>query len=263
VKKLWTPVKTFVNEARRGPGSNRILVGDERLGYFGKLTVDEFLDVSKVLALPGNVAAACRNLIWHKFIRKGKIIFVSDRPLMTEGLADRVWTQQVRRNLGFVSGMTWNFDTTAWAETKKTAIAEKNGDRFHFRALRGLPDDWNGSAPTAAMIENPETEFHELLQPLMSGEAYFPNKIGCLRTGAHSKTYLPPVECAERIGTGHLVRLMQPTSLPNPNWVASLNTYNRTKESFCAFITRAESLSEPSYECRTWDVTWPAFELID
>jgi hypothetical protein len=263
-KKLWTPVKTFINEYRRGPGSSRLLYGDERLGYMGKLTVDDFLDVCKVLGLAADLSVAYRSLVWHKFIRKGKIVYVADRPLGDNtSSAFRVWAHGVRRDTGVISGLTWNFNNSAWPDAAKTAIAEKNGDRFHFRVLRSLPDDWDGSPATAAMVQNPETEFNELIAPLMAGEVYLPNRIGCVRGGAQGPVTMSGILCAEVQGGNYLTRGMQPLGSTQSSFWTNVGTLGRNKDQFFTYFFRAPTATSPANDPRTWDLIWPAFELID
>lgn len=260
-KRIFTPVKTFVNEAKRGPGGARILFGDERLGYMGKLGPTEFINIVKYLGL-GSTTANVFNMSWHKFVRKGKILFIAEMPLNYDTNTRGPWSQTIRKNVGLVSGIQWAFDNSAQSDAAKTSIASFGGNTFHFRTLRGLPDDWNGTSPTAAMIADPTTEFNELIPPLLAGEFYFPNKIGSVRQGTVLRCTQGNIACAEKFGTTQLVRLMQPQANTNPNFWNYAATLDRTKTSFLAYLMRADATGEPSYDARLWDAVWPMFEMI-
>jgi hypothetical protein len=261
VKKLWTPVKTFVNESRRGPGSSRIIYGDERLGYMGKVDQTDFLDVCKVLGLSAALSGVYR-FTWHKFIRKGKVIYIADRP-MNESSTNRVHAAGIRKNTGLISGMTWNFDNSAWPDAKKTAIAQKDGDSFHFRALRSLPENWDGSAITAAMIADPTTEFNELIPPLLTGEFYFPNRIGSVRLASTPLFLMGGIACAERQGTNLLARAMQ-NPATGTTWWSTGSTLQRTKDAFLAHALLPDTANDTNgYRADISTAIWPAFELID
>lgn len=263
-KRIFTPVKTFINEAKRGPGGARILYGDERLGYMGKVSPVDFIDIVKYLNL-GSALANVYRVNWHKFIRKGKIIFIAEKALNDNSvIANRVWAQNIRRNVGLVSGMQWGFDNSAWADARKTSIATFGGNTFHFRALRSLPDNWDGTAPTQALVNDPTTEFNELVPTLMANEFYFPNKIGCVRQGTVLPPSMPPVMCAEKVGGKSLIRVMQPLPVNIAAWWNAQATSDRTKTSFLNYILRddAPATPEPYWQPNTWDCIWPVFEMV-
>lgn len=259
-KRVFTPVKTFTNDSQRGPGSARILYGDERLGYMGKLAPTDFIDIGKYLDLTLAVAANFR-VTWHKFIRKGKIIYVAEKPLLLDSINHGPWSQALRKSVGLVSGLQWNFDNSAWPDAAKTSIAQFNGSQLHFRVLRGLPDNWDGSAPTAAMVMDPTTEFNELIAPLMDNEFYSPNKIGCVRQGTVLAPVMGSIACAEKIGTTQLVRNMQSPVSSSAFWTKQ-STFNRTSTSWYSYTLRDDAVTEPGWDARLWDAVWPAFELI-
>jgi hypothetical protein len=260
-KRIFTPVKTFVNEANPGPGCAPHMFGDERLGYMGKLAPTDFIDVVKYLGLPALTANVFR-VSWHKFIRKGKILYIAEMPLNYDSGYRGPWSQNLRKSVGLVSGIQWGFDNSAQADAAKTSIANFGGSTFHFRALRGLPDNWDGTAPTAGLIADPTTEFNELIPPLLANEFYFPNKIGCVRQGTLLRISSGNIACAEKFGTKQLVRMMQPQANTNAAFWNYAATLDRSKASFLAYLLRDDATGEPAYDARTWDAIWPVFELI-
>lgn len=262
-KKIFTPVKTFLNEFRRGPGGSRILFGDERLGYMGAVSQDDFIEIGRVLGLTSTVSPIYR-MTWHKFIRKGKIIYLGEKPLNTASSSEKVSGFALRTNPGLVSGLAWNFDNAAWPDAAKTKIVEKNGDRFHFRAPRSLPDDWDGSAPTDALIANPETEFNELIPTLFQGEFPLPNKLGCVRKGTpNTAVTMAQIICAEQSGGQSLIRTLNKTAPNNTSFWPHCGSYARTKEDFLAFTLRSHTGVEPTWATTNWFTVWPMLELID
>lgn len=259
-KKIFTPVKTFTNVARRGHGSNQLLYGDDRLGYFGKIGPDDFIDPARCVGYGPTYSAAFRT-DWHKFIRKGKIIFLADRPMIGPDANTAVWGQDLRRSKGLVSGLTWNFSNPQY-DAAKTWIVPKDSDNYHFRALRCLPDDWDGTAPTAEMVADPTTEFNELMTTVIVG-SYIPSKIGCLRGNQTRTVDMSSIICAEMQGGKHLVRAMVPQgSSPTTSWTGA-RPYLSTKDSFLLHRLDTESTSRVSYAPWDFPRVWPAFELIE
>lgn len=264
-KKVFTPVKTFTNELRRGPGGSRILFGDDRLGYMGKVSQLDFIEIGRVMNLTTDQTANYQ-FTWHKFIRKGKILFLPERPVCHTTNSYKVYGSAVRENMGLVSGLTWNFNNSTWSDANKTRIVERLGDRFHFRAPRGLPDDWDGTAPTAGMVANPETEFNELIQTLLLNEVYFPSKIGCVRAGVTNVAgHMAPIVCAERVGTAGLIRRMNVAPVTGTALWAHAGTVNRTKDDFLSYTTKAAATgADPTtYNAVSWDAVWPVLELVE
>src|SRR5690606_12674992 len=91
LKKVFTKVQVIDNVGKRGPGPNEIIYGDERLGFFGILSSLEFLNVVKFLEISNaTIVNELSNIAWFKFIRKGKIYYVSDRPLISSGLSGQL-----------------------------------------------------------------------------------------------------------------------------------------------------------------------------
>lgn len=258
-KKLFTPVKTFTNIAQRGHGSNQLLYGDDRLGYFGMIGPDDFIEPAKALGQTAAFAAAFRTN-WHKYVRKGKIIFLADRPMI--GASGNVmYAQNIRRKYGLCSGLTWNFANTQM-DVSKTHIIEKDGYSYHFRALRCLPDDWNGSAITAPMIADPTTEFNELMSTVIVGN-YLPNKIGIVRGNQTRVVDMSSIACAEMQGTTHLDRLFYPTgNIPTATWTGPA-PYINVKDAFLNHALRADNTNLISSAPADASRIWPAFELIE
>lgn len=70
--------KEFPNS---GPGSKVLIAGDERLGYFGKVSDEDLFTPKEVLAktgLTGGLNWVYNGGFWLKFIRNEKVIFIKD-----------------------------------------------------------------------------------------------------------------------------------------------------------------------------------------
>lgn len=260
-QRVWTAVKTFTNAKRRGPGSNDILYGDERLGYYGKVANLEMPDIAKALGFTADQALIYK-FTWHKFIRKGKIIYMTDRPFSTAqaqaNVALRYWSQDLRRGVGLISGMQWGFDMTAWPDAGKTLVVTRESDQFHTRLLKSLPDNWNGTTPTQAMVDDPTTEFNEIMQPLL--QVFMANKLGVVWSGPFADTLsYCSFMAAEMFGGKFLARTMGAAGFYNYP-----SSYARNKLDFLKFVLRDSTTSTAAgYSGANYDAIWPAFELIE
>lgn len=78
-QELLSPVLTYGHYPDTGPGPQTLLRGDWNLGYFGTCTPVQMFTPSTLNAqvpIPGTLTADGSITAWHKFIRKGKIIFI-------------------------------------------------------------------------------------------------------------------------------------------------------------------------------------------
>lgn len=166
---------------KRGPGSFTISQGDARLGYMGTVDMYQLPNVVNEYALPQYNSQYQFNQVWHKFIRKNRIIYVLNSLISNSSAAgasilNGSW---VALNPGAASGIEFSFDTSGaqWANLRKTKIVESDGFRYHLRAARAFPDDWNGNYANLDLTLQADTEFNELIQPVLPGLT-IPNQIG-------------------------------------------------------------------------------------
>lgn len=78
-QELLSPVLTYGHYPDTGPGPQTLLRGDWNLGYFGTCTPVQMFTPSTLNAqvpIPGTLTADGSVTAWHKFIRKGKILFI-------------------------------------------------------------------------------------------------------------------------------------------------------------------------------------------
>lgn len=170
-----------VDLMRRGPGSFSLIQGDARLGYMGTVQIYELPNVVDAYGLSKYNAQYQTYQKWHKFIRKGKIYYVLDSPLSenfqaTTACLNGSW---LALNDGVASGIQFGFDTSGanWANSRKTKIVETNGFRYHLRAARAFPDNWDGSFANLDLTLLENTEFNELIQPVIPGMQIL-NRVG-------------------------------------------------------------------------------------
>lgn len=76
---LVSPVFIMGHYPDTGPGPQTLLRGDWNLGYFGTCTPLQMFSPSTLNAqipIPGALATDASITVWHKFIRKGKVLFI-------------------------------------------------------------------------------------------------------------------------------------------------------------------------------------------
>jgi hypothetical protein len=76
---LLSPVLLMGHYPDTGPGPQTLLRGDWNLGYFGTCTTVQMFTPSTLNAqvpIPGTLTADGTITAWHKFIRKGKVLFI-------------------------------------------------------------------------------------------------------------------------------------------------------------------------------------------
>lgn len=78
-QELMSPVLTYGHYPDSGPGPQSLIRGDWTLGYFGTCTPAQMFTPTTLNAqvpIPGTLASDASITAWHKFIRKGKILFI-------------------------------------------------------------------------------------------------------------------------------------------------------------------------------------------
>lgn len=217
----WTPQFSSADIMKRGPGPNIIIKGNNRLGYFG--TVDA-LELPTIYDDPGINKFITTNMLrapWHKFVRKGKILYVPKwlpvtGPASTAGISASVF----EKKYGTDNGIEWNFNPAdkGWADAGKETVVSLNGYSYHPRLPRGFPDDWDGVSINGVdltnLANNPLTEFNEVIQCILP-ETTYPSDIGALSVSVGDPDILAynPMMCAERLSTNGIYYLQRGTAV--------------------------------------------------
>lgn len=153
---------------RRGPGPQLLQLGDMEYGYFGELTVSEFISAADLRVAVGmSVGTVLANpTAWHKFARKGKILIIPSKALTNNIL----WTQLY--NLGLVFGTDdmgkGNFLLVPNVNQKRTV--KIGPDTFIVRLMTGYSDNVADVPPTTEAATDPtdafSNEWEDLVYPL-------------------------------------------------------------------------------------------------
>lgn len=240
----------------RGPGGQKILRGDSRLGYMGPLSFGDIPNVFTAMKLDPGVLAALGLITWHKFIRKNKILIIPEKSFsITANIQAK--PSVVTPDIGADSGIDWgSIDTSKWINTGKGTTVEGEGFKYYLRAPRGFRDDWDGVSLETEQALDPETEFNEIVQCMLCSWV-IPNKIGSIN-GYDSTATFPRIICAEQKpdGTGYLTRLSTNTG-PGPA-VGSFT--NDTAYRVTNFVKLSDMSSWSSSSGSTY---FPVLELIE
>lgn len=151
---------------RRGPGEQTLAQGTNELGYFGPITSADFININDLVTRTNlRTQATALNIsysnpVWHKFVRKGKILFIPERPV-----AYSISWQHLY-NLGMVYGREDSGSNplmpTKVAQNAKVTIGS---DTFRVRLLKGSTDQ-DYEVWAASLIET-YPEFDDLVYPLL------------------------------------------------------------------------------------------------
>jgi hypothetical protein len=154
-----------------GPGPKQLAYGNYELGYFGTVLASDFFTADQVSGKVGLTTGTLNtnpNPIWHKFARKGRVLFIPETHLRT-GIS---WKQFY--DLGLVYGRDDNgpgIYTGAGVNQKR--IIQLGLDSFLVRLPTGGPARSDGGfvVPTDATLPSLATlgsEWDDLIYPLMS-----------------------------------------------------------------------------------------------
>lgn len=228
------------NLRRVGPGGVEVLVGDTEFGYMGEVQSYELPDVWGLLNFSeGKTATAMRLLKWYKFVRKGRILYVPSIQTTTsygdyDPWLSGIW---VFNTSGIASGIEWNFPTTdaKYAPYKRQRIITNGVDRFHLRAPRAYPDDWNGVVNTSLTLR-PDTEVNQIIQSMYQG-CIIGNNVGSVTPMIVSQNqYFMRFICAESLVASSQAIMNMSSALDHNFAIVSewnqgcqvLNSYNTT-----------------------------------
>lgn len=102
---LLSPVLLMGHYPDTGPGPQTLLRGDWNLGYFGTCTPAQMFTPATLNAqvpIPGNLQADGAITVWHKFIRKGKVLFIPNAQFSTSASTGQLY------NAGLLMGTNDN-----------------------------------------------------------------------------------------------------------------------------------------------------------
>lgn len=172
------PTRNIVMQAGlgRGIGPNILQQGDERLGYFGAIAVADFIPTATLAASQagsGGLSFAAAITQWHKFVRRGKILYVPN------GYGSAAYTYTQLYQAGWVFGTDDNGPTDGQVTTPQNQrrIVNYRGDKYFLRLARGYADADSSSAQYDlsnvnqqnhdTLATTPECEFNDLFYPMV------------------------------------------------------------------------------------------------
>jgi len=148
--------RNFYTQATRtrGEGPNNLQMGDDNLGYFGSVVIDGLINAAGLRSLvssqaTGIVASSAVPTFWHKFSRKGKVLFVPNSAVGT------TLNRSQLANAGAIDG---------------TLVYNYNGNAYKVRLMSGFSD--TGAVPTYSATATDSDvlantcEFNDLVYPL-------------------------------------------------------------------------------------------------
>lgn len=165
-ERVFTRTPSVINLRTRGPGSPMLLQGDLDCGYYGTVKASELPPLSQAYGIPPHIEFNINYAPteYYKFAWKGRVLYIANTPAGgNDFMYDR---NKVARYLR--SGLKYNFESPAISGVIEN-IHEANGFKFHARAPRMTPEDWDGVLPCSHqdVIKNPDTEFNQLLGAIM------------------------------------------------------------------------------------------------
>lgn len=148
--------RNFYTQATRtrGEGPNNLQMGDDNLGYFGSIVIDGLINAAGLRSLVSSqatsiIASSAVPAFWHKFSRKGKVLFVPNSAVGT------TLSRTQLANAGAVDG---------------TLVYNYNGNAYKVRLMSGFSD--TGATPTYSATATDSDvlgnvcEFNDLIYPL-------------------------------------------------------------------------------------------------
>lgn len=139
----------------RGAGSSTLLYGDDNVGYFGTVLAADFLTNLDIIAVAATVSGLPATLVqapWHKFVRKGKILYMPTAPF-----------GQVTYNALYAAGLVYGVKGSGPTEANLGGLTPVDqyrpinfkGQEYIPRLMRGFSDGlqndfqgWNWAADT-------------------------------------------------------------------------------------------------------------------
>lgn len=154
---------------KKGPGPVTLLQGDYNYGYFGTIASKDFVSGFQLFELAAAGAGIASQIapIWHKYIRKGKVLYVPQGPILVGGISYKSLYDK-----GLVFGVNGNgpYQPNGSTPTNQLKTVEVNGSKLKVRLMTGYDDALVGLAtnvPNADEYLNPQpNEWDDLVYPL-------------------------------------------------------------------------------------------------
>lgn len=154
---VFSTSKLYSYTGQRGPGPQSLIYGDESLGYYGSFPMSEFyFPVRFWPTLFTDTNHKDRTYYVHKFIRRGKIVYTYDSSILNLAYLSNL------NGVSINGGMTWAFNNS---NVGPDVIKQFDGYVFRPRAIRVLPDEWDGTSVSADLqsLILGDTEFNSFM----------------------------------------------------------------------------------------------------
>lgn len=190
---ILAPAKKTIHIPYTGPGPQVIQIGDNSRGYFGITNTSELFSPAELTAAVG-LGGPHSAAQWVKFIRNGKILFMSLYPMT----ANKTITWNQLYGLGLVYGTDDNGPPIAHGLTPRNQrfVVTKGEHRFIVRLPRALDTiDW-----AAGNRDTTQGEIETLFSAVM-----LPAQAGVDALAEYTRTTYMPVDytpLAELFGSG-------------------------------------------------------------
>ena len=150
----------------RGHGPTELLTGDYQLGYFGKISAQEFCGTADLRRAIGIGGGTVTEYVpgWHKFVRNNKILFIPDKVLVK----NVAWSQF------YAAGAVYGKDDTGPAASPSNKVQDAKitigGYTYRIRLPKGISEDGIDGGNGSTNVAGPGTicEYNDLVYPLMS-----------------------------------------------------------------------------------------------
>lgn len=155
-----SPIKVLANMPYTGPGRQTPLRGDYERGYFGTLTASELFASQELADMVGlTEGSGLDDTYWHKFIDRGRILFIPHYPLRRQVRWDTLY------NLGLVFGVQGpGPDTVGLPAVEQWRTVLKDDHEFVVR----LPRSSSSADYTMVVgLQDHESEWYRLFEPLL------------------------------------------------------------------------------------------------
>lgn len=131
---ILSPVKKTIHMPYTGPGPQELQCGDMSRGFFGPVNTNELFTPTELCSLAG-VGSPNPSVLWVKFIRNGKILFMNLYPMTS--------SKNISWNATYTLGLMYGMDSVGPATghgnapTNQRKVVTKGEHSFLVRSLRG------------------------------------------------------------------------------------------------------------------------------
>lgn len=172
---ILSPIKVLADMPDTGPGRQRVLRGDYERGYFGEVGPEEFITASELMAglsLSGmNLVKDADTVIWHKFIHRGKILFMPTVPIAGNMSWKTLYEQGLIFGTDDYGPTEAQVNMTPTLQNRRMSIQDYT---FKVRLLRGRSDESYDLITSAEELtsQHQDGEFMALYVPLFRNETF-------------------------------------------------------------------------------------------